>query len=213
MRKLWFGHGSPFARKVRIVLFEKGLDYEADVSERARTIEEIGAVTPTLAIPVFEDNGLRLFESNLIIDYLLKTYPGTAPDAPQDPPLAPALTRPERHWEDARTLAVLETFADAMVNVRMMAPTGVSPENNSYLARQQSRAQRCLDWLETVATPEGFAPGWFSVMDIALVCPVNYCERRNVMPWRGRPKLEAIVARYQQRPSLLATPLKDRSAP
>jgi glutathione S-transferase len=56
-------------------------------------------------------------------------------------------------------------------------------------------------------TDEGFAPGWFSIMDIAFVCPMVYCEKRAVMEWRARPKLEALYERCQQRPSLLATPI------
>jgi hypothetical protein len=44
-------------------------------------------------------------------------------------------------------------------------------------------------------------------MDIAFICPVTYCEARGVMEWRGRPKLEALYDRHQQRPSLLATPI------
>jgi hypothetical protein len=34
-----------------------------------------------------------------------------------------------------------------------------------------------------------------------------YCEKRAVMEWRARPKLEALYERCQQRPSLLATPI------
>lgn len=44
-------------------------------------------------------------------------------------------------------------------------------------------------------------------MDIAFICPVLFCEARGVMAWRGRPRLEALVARHQARPSLLATPI------
>ena len=205
MRTLYFSHASPFARKIRIVLAEKGLDYEQNVSTAPRTIAEIAAITPTLTIPVFDDGDLRLFESNLIVEYLLRTYPGLAADAPSNPPLAPSMTRPEHHWEDAKTLAVIETFANSMVNLRFMKTAGVDAEQNTYLARQRSRADYCLDWLEARATPEGFAPGWFSIMDINLLCPVGYADARGVMPWRGRPKLEAIVDGCQTRLSVLAT--------
>lgn len=205
--KLYFSDGSPFARKVRIVLVEKGLTFESDVSNSLRSPES--TATPTLAVPVLEDSALRLWESDLIIDYLLRTYPDAklpAADVAQ-PPLSPWLARPDRHWQDMATLAMIATCAASMVNLRLMSVDGITPANSDYLMRQKTRVERCLDWLEKDVTDEGFAPGWFSIMDIAFICPMVFCESRGVMPWRGRPKLEALVERHQARPSLLATPL------
>ena len=45
MRKLSYSNGSPFARKVRIVLYEKGIEYEHDVDDRVRSVEEIELVS------------------------------------------------------------------------------------------------------------------------------------------------------------------------
>ena len=208
-RRLHFSNGSPFARKVRIVLHEKGLEYERDIDDRVRPLEEIESLNPNLAVSVPVDRGLTLFESNLILAYLFETYPETAPDATRDPPLAPWMARPERRWEDAKTLATIETFAGSMVNIRLMRPDGVTPETSAYMARQAARVQRCLDWLEARATPEGFAPGWFSAMDIAFICPVAFGEKRGVLAWRGRPRLEALYDRFQRRRSVAATPVND----
>ncbi len=86
-----------------------------------------------------------------------------------------------------------------------MLGDGITPDNSDYLSRQRTRVERCLDWLEARVTPEGFVPGWFSVQDISFVCSTVYCEVRAVMPWRGRPGLEALYDRYRDRPSMLAT--------
>lgn len=205
--KLYFSEGSPFARKVRIVLAEKGLAFEGDVSNGLRSPE--ATATPTMAVPVLEDGAVRLWESDLIIDYLLHTYPDAKPAAADSvqPPLSPWLARPDRHWQDMATLAMIATCASSMVNLRLMSVDGITPANSDYLMRQRTRFEKCLDWLEADVTDEGFAPGWFSIMDIALICPLIFCEMRGVAAWRGRPRLEALVARYQSRPSLLATPL------
>ena len=85
MRKLWFSEGSPFARKVRIVLAEKGLEYEKDVLNGIRPAETHRTIHPGLMVPVLVDGEITMFESNLIIDYLLKTYPENLPGMP--PPL------------------------------------------------------------------------------------------------------------------------------
>lgn len=47
-RKLWFSEGSPFARKVRIVLAEKGLDYEKDVLNGIRPDLDINLICPVI---------------------------------------------------------------------------------------------------------------------------------------------------------------------
>ncbi len=208
MRKLYFSNGSPFARKVRIVLEEKGLDYEKDINDAVRPIEEVADLNPCLQVPVLLDGGRRLFDSNLIVEYLLETYPNGGGGGPQ-PPLAPSMTRPESHWEDAKTLAVVEAMADSIVNLNLMKYSGATPDRFDYLQRQKARVDHCLDWLEARATPEGFWPGTLSVMDIALMCPLIYGEKRGVVAWRGRPNIEAIVDAMQARPSVLATPIND----
>jgi len=166
--KLWFSEGSPFARKVRIVLAEKGLEYEKDVLNDFRPVDGHKNIHPGLAVPVLQDADLTLFESNLILDYLLRTYPHTDARNPA-PPLITSMTRSSNHWEDSKTLAVLETLTNAIVNLKLMRDSGATAEAIPYLKRHEVRIQSCLDWLEDRATPEGFAPGWFSVMDINLI--------------------------------------------
>ena len=100
MLKLRHTLGSPFACKVRIALAEKGLDYEKDVeSASTRPLDVFSAQNSSSAIPVPVDGDVTIFESNLILDYLLRNYPANAPGSPQ-PPLAPTLTGPELCWED-----------------------------------------------------------------------------------------------------------------
>ena len=207
MLKLYVSTGSPFGRKVRVVLAEKGLAYEADIQDGLRPTS--GTLGPTLAIPVLEDGQRKLWESDLIVDYLLRTYPDTmpSPDMAAQPPLSPWMARPERHWDDMTTLATIGSLAQSIVNLRLMQSDGITPDNSAYLTRQKTRVERCLDWLEDRVTDEGFAPGWFSVMDIAFLCPVAFCDVRGIMPWRGRRRLDALFDRHSTRPSLLATPV------
>jgi len=90
---------SPYARHVSIVLAEKALEHEREKYTFAREFAALSSVNPGLLLPVFIDGDVHLWGSNLIIEYLLKTYPEAAPGAPQ-PPLAAAMTRPDHHWED-----------------------------------------------------------------------------------------------------------------
>jgi glutathione S-transferase len=208
MLRLHYTPGSFFSRKVRIVLAEKGLPFESRVegSSRGRSAASFAAINPVLKVPVLIDGEHTLFESDLIIEYLLRTYPGNASETAA-PPLAAEMTRRTRHWEDAKTLVVLNDAADTMLNLRYWKANGLAVETVDYGRKQQSRFHSCLDWLEQSATAEGFIPGLFSIQDIALLCMLDYVDARGdylqgLLEWRGRPRIEAIVARYRDRPSV-----------
>lgn len=202
--KLWCSDGSPFARKVRIVLAEKGLPHEVDMRSGLRDPAAHQRLHPGLAVPVLEDGGRVLFESNLILEYLLVTYPGAPADAAA-PPLASTMTRAEHHWEDAKILAVLETLGNTIANLKLMRDSGATPEEIPYLKRQQERVASCLDWLEERATPEGFVPGLFSIQDINFICPMAFAEKRDVVKLGERPRLAALMERFSSRASVAGT--------
>jgi glutathione S-transferase len=84
---------------------------------------------------------------------------------------------------------------------------GATPERFPYLQRHLARIDSCLDWLEDRATADGFVPGWFSIMDINLMCPVLYAEKRKIFTLQGRPKLASILSRFAGRPSIVSTPV------
>ena len=209
MRKLYLFGGSPYARKVRILLEELGLAYEVEAFDGYPLPETIAQVNPNLMIPALIDGDLKLFESGLIATYLLETYrPNSAPE--NLPPLAAAVDRAAHRWEDAKTLATLDSMTGSMVQLAYlhwcgMEATGPNLVGMDLKARHELRVHSCLDWLEERATAEGFIPGVFSLQDIALICALAWTDARLRFPWRGRPTLEALVAYHAARPSIMAT--------
>jgi glutathione S-transferase len=203
--KLYTSNTSPYGRKVRIVLAEKGLTYEQDTTgAQVKSVAELARLNPGLQVPILVDDGRTLYDSDLVIEYLLKTYPAL-PEGAAQPPLADGLTRPERHWADAKILSTLATLLESTVNLRQLFLSGIAPEQSDYLRRHQTRIQYCLDWLDGQATPQGFFPGSFSVQDIALICALEFGEWREIFPWRGRANLEGVMTRFHDRPSVAAT--------
>ena len=203
--KLHTTNTSPFGRKVRILLADKGLPYEQLAKPPSEfQYDELSALNPGLKIPILQDGGRTLFESNLILSYLLRTYPKH--NGASKPPLAQDMTRPEKHWEDSMVQTTIDTALESGVNLRQLGLNGITPDSAPYLGRQQERIQRCLDYLERHATPEGFIPGVFSMQDIGFICAVEWGEWRGLFNWRGRPKLEALVAFHNQRPSVSGNP-------
>lgn len=207
MRKLYFSNGSPYARKIRIILLEKGLEFDADINDAIRPIEEIEPLNPALQVPILEDNGRRLFGSNLIMSYLFDTYPGS--EHLSAPSLAPTITRPECHWEDSLILTVIESMADSIANVRLLE--GVDEASVPYVGRQRYRISSCLNWLEQRISGEGFWPGTFSVMDINLMCPLLYGEKRKIFDFRtGKwPRITELIDQLQDRQSVASTPVNE----
>lgn len=205
MRKLLYS-GSPFARRVRVVLLEKGLEFEPDFHDGFRPIDAIRPHNPALQVPVLYDGDRHLFGSTLILHYLFQEYP-TTPPHPADPPLATTITRTSRHWDDMLILTAIEAMADAVFGVRLLQAAGTT--DAPYATRQRARITSCLDWLEDRITPQGFWPEVFSVMDLNLMCALLWGEARGAINFHtGQwPRIVAMTDRWQSRPSLLATSL------
>lgn len=195
---------SPYARRVRIVLAELQLPYESDLRSSVYGMTDLGALNPNLKVPVWTDAGGTVFESNLIIEYLVTRYPAQEPVS-ATLPMTPWLRHADAPWEDGKVLATLDTMTDAGFLLRQLQQNGVDVNAVPYLKREQERIQRELDWLDAQATADGFVPGWFSIPDINLICALAWADFRQAFTWRGRPRLEAILRLHRDRPSVVLT--------
>src|SRR6201996_8204359 len=94
---------SPFVRKIRVVLMEKGIDYALDQINPFRQPPEFAAISPLKRIPVLRDTDLpelnTLPDSSVIADYLENKFP--------EPVLYP-----KSHFARARALW-FEEYADS----------------------------------------------------------------------------------------------------
>lgn len=205
MRKLYFSPWSPYTRKVRVVLAEKGLDFTMEKILTDRFPADYAAtVNPCARVPALDDNGFVLFESNVILDYLLTQYPDTPP-APGHAPLVKSLVRADKRWEDTETLVAIETMLNSGLTMLRFGTLSGVDKDPAYLAREHQRVDAILNWLEKRATPEGFVPGWFSVLDLNLVITLQWLDFRKLHDWRGRPTIEKLVALHERRPTFPPT--------
>jgi glutathione S-transferase len=208
-RALLFTTGSPFARAVRIVLHELGLDYERREELTTPTVEARAAATPTLQVPTLWDGDLTLWESGVIAEYLVTTY--RAPDG-ASPPLARRLARKATEWRDRRLFASVQTLGTAVTTISQMTWTGVPVGANAHLGRAADRCEHILDWLEgeLPATGEGFFPGELSLADIFLECHLGFAEKRPIgldLDLARRPRIAALRGALASRPSFAAVPV------
>lgn len=130
MLHLLYTTGSPFARAVRIVLDEIGLDYERHEESVAPRAWQLAP--PTLQVPTFWDGDLKLWESGTIVEYLLSTF--TQRPA-VEPPLANQAFRVDALWRDKLVFSTIQTFGTAATTISQMKWTGVA-----FRCKRPSRA-------------------------------------------------------------------------
>ncbi len=75
MMILYSGTSCPFSQRCRIVLHEKGMDFDIkDVDLQDKT-DEIAAMNPYGRVPILVERDLTLYESNIINEYIDERFP------------------------------------------------------------------------------------------------------------------------------------------
>jgi glutathione S-transferase len=156
---------SPFVRKVRVVMIEKGLPYELQHVMPGNVPDGFRKISPLSKVPVYQDGEFTLPDSSAISAYLEREHP--------DPPLYP---------KDARGLGRalwIEEYADTKV-VDVIAPIFSQrfiqrvlfkqPSDEAVVERQMAElVPPVLDYLESEAPASGWIVGdAFGIADISL---------------------------------------------
>jgi glutathione S-transferase len=209
VRALLFTTGSPFARAIRIILDELQLDYERREEITTPSVQQRAAASPTLQVPVYWDGDVRLWESDLIAEYLLQRYK-KRPNA--KPPLAERAWRTSSEWRDKLILSTIQTIGTAITTISQMKWAGVALGDNAHLTRAAHRLPYAMQWLEDQLPDarSGFLPDCLSVQDIFLACHLRFAENRPIgidpqIP--DHPRIAALLSRLDERPSFRANPI------
>ena len=75
MMKLYSGTVDPYSHRCRIVLFEKGMDFEVIDVDLANKPEDLSILNPHNAVPVLVERDLVLTEANIINEYIDERFP------------------------------------------------------------------------------------------------------------------------------------------
>lgn len=73
--KLYSGSVDPFSHRCRIVLFEKGMDFEVIDVDLANKTEDLAVLNPYGSVPVLVERDLVLSEANIINEYIDERFP------------------------------------------------------------------------------------------------------------------------------------------
>ncbi len=185
---------SPYARKVRIALAEKGIAFELLTEVPWNDTTSTPKFNPLEKLPVLIlEDGSSVYESNYILQYLELKYP-TPPMLPADVDGILA----------ARKLEVLcDGVCDALVLTffERMRGDGASTE---WTARQRRKIDGGVKEMARLVGKSDWAVGdRFGLGDIAAGTVVGYMTVRfPELPWRTQyPNLAALSDRLEQRPS------------
>lgn len=192
--KLFFSGASPFVRKVMVTAIAAGV---ADQVEKTPTNPwespaELLAQNPLSKLPcLITDDGLALFDSPVICDYLASL--GSTP-------LLPA-HGPER-WRVLKQQAIADGIMDAAIIRRMEA---ARPEEE---ARQKNMQRQRMIVSNGLAVLDAEPPGdRLDLGTISIGCCLGWLDFRFAdEPWRGsHPALERWFAAFSQRPEMAQT--------
>jgi glutathione S-transferase len=193
--KLYFAPPSPFARKARTVVLEKGLEGRIELVA-VSPLEDppaLLAANPLGKIPALAlDDGTSVYDSPVICEYLDSL-------APQPPLYVTGTGR----FVQQRRLALVDGLLDAAVAVRLEAMRPPERQHVPWMDRQRRAVTRALGVLESereaLATPD--------MVHLAAVIALEYLDfRLPELDWRAaHPQLAAWHAQAHERPSLAAT--------
>lgn len=194
---------SPFVRKVRVALAEKGVQYDLDPVVPFGPNPEFRKISPLGRIPAFRDGERTLADSSVICTYLERTHP-TPALYPSDP------------YEHARALWFEEYADGGLVTVtgpkiffqKFVAPRFFNRPTDEAVVKKaiDEELPPMFDYLEAeVGDSEYLVGGALSIGDIG-VC-THFVNLRHVgvqVDATRWPKLAAYVQRIHSRPSFKA---------
>jgi glutathione S-transferase len=199
MLKLISATPSPYARKVRIALAEKGLPFELVTEVPWDRTTSTPKYNPLEKLPVLIlEDGSSVYESSFILQYLELKYP--------QPPL---LSGNVDGIIAARRLEVLcDGICDAVVLSFFEQMRSAEGRSQHWLDRQRRKIEGGVREMARLVGDRPFAVGdQFGLGDIAVGTALGYLMVRfPEFDWRSQyPDLAAFSARIEARPSFANT--------
>jgi glutathione S-transferase len=165
-------YAHPFAAycwKVLIALYENATPFTYRVVEDAAGWAELESLWPIRKFPVLRDGDATIVESSIIVEYLMRRYPGAARMIPLDDDAALAVRFMDRFFDN-----YVMTPMQTLVSDRMRA-------QNERDAKGVANARNLLDvayrWLERQVTPDAWLCGnTFSLAECAAAPALFYAD-------------------------------------
>jgi glutathione S-transferase len=193
--RLYANSLSPFVRKVRITLYEKGVDFDAVEIERGAQRAALLAVNPRGEVPALVDGDAVVTGSSTICDYVEDRFP--------EPPLLPAEPAARARCRTLERMADSQTdalqFLTHLLAVRRPELRAEHPEAARALSAAVREHYAALD--AELAAHDYFAGG-LSRADVALVPHVTSLGHLGEPVPEECAGLRGWLGRMRRRPSV-----------
>jgi RNA polymerase-associated protein len=178
MMNLYSGTTDPFSHRCRIVLFEKGMDFEVIDVDLFNKPEDIAIINPYNRVPVLVDRDLVLYESNIINEYIDERFPH-----PQLMPPDPILR--------AKARQLLHTFEHELFDY-----IPALEANQKGVEKTRAHVRDHLIRLASIFTKQKFMLGdEFSMLDVAIAPLLWRLEHYSI----ELPKAASALMKYGER--------------
>ncbi|MDE2260333.1 MAG: glutathione S-transferase N-terminal domain-containing protein [Betaproteobacteria bacterium] len=179
MMTLYSGTTCPFSQRCRIVLFEKGMDFQIIDIDLFNMPEDIGVMNPYNRVPILVERDLILYESNIINEYIDERFPH-----PQLMPADPVMR--------ARARLFLFRF-----EAELFSQVSVLEAGNAKLAdKARAMIRENLIQIAPVFVKQKFMLGEeYSMLDVAIAPLLWRLEHYQI----SMPKQAAPLLKYSER--------------
>ena len=209
MIKVYGVHGSPFVRKVFIILDYKNIPYEIVPQMPFSGDEDYLKINPLGKIPTLVDGELSLGDSKVICRYIERNYPEPA-FYPQEKNEA-AMT----DWYEDLGGGRIAELATGIFFQRFMRPFAFKQEPDEEIVTKIINKQLppILSYLEDQLPEKGFRFGTFSMADLAIVSPFINAEYAGYTVDGDKwPKLSSLINAVKDVPEVKSTLNKEKKA-
>lgn len=199
MRLLYHLILSPYSRKVRLILAEKGLEFELRAEKVWERRPEFLALNPAAQVPVLvEENGTVVADSGVIAEYLEECHP--------EPPMLPgdaearAEVRRLAAWFDLKFYQeVTKNLAGEKIQKRFL---GLGEPSSAAIRAGHANLPVHLDYIAWLMERRNWLAGDdFSLADIAAAAQISTVDYIGDVPWDRHPGAKDWYARIKSRPS------------
>ncbi len=178
MMNLYSGTTDPFSHRCRIVLYEKGMDFQVIDVDLYNKPEDIAVINPYNRVPVLVDRDLVLYEANIINEYIDERF-----HHPQLMPPDPILR--------ARARQLLHTF-----EMELFSHISILEENQKAAEKSRIHVRDQLVQLAGIFAKQKFLLGdEFSMLDVAIAPLLWRLDHYGI----ELPKVAAPMSKYAER--------------
>ena len=193
--KLYGTTTSPFVRRVRVDAAEVGEPIEMINTAHEDGQKQLRATSPIWKVPVAEVDGRTIYDSRVIIDWLVTTR-GWGHLAP-----------PRDRWRDENLLNAIDSALESVIQLFYLKRENVPAAGTPFETHQLGRADAIFAWLGTqlASDQRSFGGGALGLPEISLVATLDWMDFRQTYATDRAGACNQLRAAWADHPSLATT--------